>query len=123
MHVARLGRFPDFARSGAGPDELFEAGYAHVGADCSSCDRSRLVRRKDRSKPERIAIHHGTMASGNAAMRDSAMRDKLSSELHGVLCFDIEATGMMNRFPCVVSVPNVTDLALLRRYCRKRLLT
>jgi nucleoside phosphorylase len=38
------------------------------------------------------------------------VRDKLSAELGGVLCFELEAAGLMNSFPCLV-VRGVCDYA------------
>jgi hypothetical protein len=35
-------------------------------------------------------------------MRDGLIRDKLSLELGGVLCFEMEAAGLINSFPCLV---------------------
>jgi nucleoside phosphorylase len=35
-------------------------------------------------------------------MKDAAERDKASSQLGGVLCFEMEAAGLMNAFPCLV---------------------
>jgi nucleoside phosphorylase len=34
-------------------------------------------------------------------MKDALIRDKLSAE-KGVLCFEMEAAGLMNHFPCLV---------------------
>ena len=34
-------------------------------------------------------------------MKDAILRDKLARE-QGVLCFEMEAAGIMNRFPCLV---------------------
>jgi hypothetical protein len=47
-------------------------------------------------------VHYGTIASGNQVMRDAAERDRISTELNGVLCFEMEAAGLMNKFPCLV---------------------
>lgn len=47
-------------------------------------------------------IHYGTIASGNQAMIDAAERDRVGSELGRVLCFEMEAAGLMNKFPCLV---------------------
>jgi hypothetical protein len=35
-------------------------------------------------------------------MKDGLTRDKYSEELGGVLCFEMEAAGLMNTFPCLV---------------------
>lgn len=34
-------------------------------------------------------------------MKDALVRDKLAAE-EGILCFEIEAAGLMNQFPCLV---------------------
>ncbi|KAF9871822.1 g-protein beta wd-40 repeats containing [Colletotrichum karsti] len=47
------------------------------------------------------AVHFGTIASANRLMKDAEVRDKLATE-HGVLCFEMEAAGLMNHFPCLV---------------------
>ena len=35
-------------------------------------------------------------------MRNGLERDRISRELGGVLCFEMEAAGLMNTFPCLV---------------------
>ncbi|KAG9681488.1 pfs domain-containing protein, partial [Aureobasidium melanogenum] len=47
-------------------------------------------------------IHYGTIASGNQVMKDAVERDKTSQDLGGVLCFEMEAAGLMDEFPCLV---------------------
>ncbi|TDZ21498.1 hypothetical protein Cob_v005466 [Colletotrichum orbiculare MAFF 240422] len=47
------------------------------------------------------AIHYGIIASANTLMKDATIRDKLAAE-KGVLCFEMEAAGLMNHFPCLV---------------------
>ena len=59
-------------------------------------------------------MHHGTIASGNQVIKVTAVRDKLSAELGGVLCFEIEAAGLINSFPCLV-VHGVCDYADSRK--------
>ena len=43
-------------------------------------------------------------------MRDGATRDRISLEFGGVLCFEMEAAGLMNEFPCVV-IRGICDYA------------
>ena len=93
-----LDGFPIFA----GPDVLFEADYQHVGgATCELCSRERAVERKPRHA-QRTVAHYGTIASGDRDMRDGAERDRASSELGGVLCFETVAASLMVDFPCLV---------------------
>ena len=55
-------------------------------------------------------IHYRTIASGSRVIRDASERDKVSAELRGVLCFEMEAAGLMNRFPCLV-IRRICDYA------------
>jgi hypothetical protein len=43
-------------------------------------------------------------------MKDGIVRDRVSSELGGVLCFEMEAAGLMNTFPCLV-IRGICDYA------------
>jgi nucleoside phosphorylase len=43
-------------------------------------------------------------------MRDAAERDRVSTELGGVLCFEMEAAGLMTNFPCLV-IRGICDYA------------
>ncbi|RDW84050.1 uncharacterized protein DSM5745_04376 [Aspergillus mulundensis] len=81
-------------------DRLYESTYDHVGDSCSDCDSVRLKERPDRV--EQIRVHYGTVASGNQVIKDGVTRDRLSRELGGVLCFEMEAAGVVNTLPCLV---------------------
>ena len=108
-YASKLDSLPKFAREGAGPDVLFEADYNHVGGTtCEGCSKEGAVDRQPRS--QEIVVHHGTIASGNQVMRDAAERNRVSSELGGVLCFEMEAAGLMNNFPCLV-IRGICDYA------------
>jgi nucleoside phosphorylase len=54
--------------------------------------------------------HYSTIAPGNQVIKDATVRDKLSVELGGVLCFEMEAAGLMNSFPCLV-IRSICDYA------------
>ena len=101
-HLLKLSKLPKFSREQTGSDVLFEADYRHVGeGSCVSCLPARKIQRKERANDAPI-VHYGTIASGNQVMRDGIERDNVSSELGGVLCFEMEAAGLMNNFPCLV---------------------
>lgn len=103
-------RLPDFSREKAGPDMLFPTAYNHVGGDaCERCEKDKQVERSPREGQD-VVVHYGTIASGNQVMRDATERNKVSEKLGGVLCFEMEAAGLMNRFPCVV-VRGICDYA------------
>jgi hypothetical protein len=110
IHLSNLGRLPKFSRDQAGDDILFEGVYNHVGgSNCTLCDNAKKLQREARTvdKPK---IHYGTIASGNQVMRDGATRDQISSEFGEVLCFETEAAGLIDNFPCLV-IRGICDYA------------
>ncbi|KAL1597680.1 hypothetical protein SLS59_007378 [Nothophoma quercina] len=110
-HIAKLETVNKFQRNKAGPDILFEAAYEHEGGStCNKCSSDRCELRESRDREGEVVTHYGTIASGNQVIKDAAVRDKLSAELGGVLCFEMEAAGLMNSFPCLV-VRGICDYA------------
>ncbi|KAI4940877.1 hypothetical protein J4E91_011134 [Alternaria rosae] len=108
-YLSKLDSLPDFTREAAGQDALYDATYDHKGgATCKLCDVSYLVAQE--SRKQNVVVHHGTIASGNQVMRSAVERDRVSAELGGVLCFEMEAAGLMNSFPCLV-VRGICDYA------------
>ncbi|KAE8422756.1 hypothetical protein BDV36DRAFT_309776 [Aspergillus pseudocaelatus] len=115
---------PRYSKSEKLEDVCFEADYDHVTAitthsdntvgrkrnhdgqmikqdrtDCRFCDRSRTLKRQ----PQDMLVHYGLIASGNQVIKDAAFRDRINARLGGdVLCFEMEAAGLMNSFPCAV---------------------
>ena len=88
-------------------DRLYVSSYKHFGNDDDDCeticdDTSKLISRRERSEDEdSLVIHFGLIASANQLMKDAEIRDRLSAEKK-VLCFEMEAAGLMNHFPCLV---------------------
>ncbi|KAJ6126271.1 hypothetical protein N7471_010764 [Penicillium samsonianum] len=86
-------------------DRLFRSAVSHesdCGATFCANDAANLVLRRERSESEdNPAIHYGLIASANQLMKDAFIRDKLAAE-KDVLCFEMEAAGLMNTFPCLV---------------------
>ena len=65
-------------------------------------DLSKLILRPERSDDDdNPAIHYGLIASANQLMKDALVRDRLAAE-KDVFCFEMEAAGLMNHFPCLV---------------------
>ncbi|KAE8381512.1 hypothetical protein BDV26DRAFT_289364 [Aspergillus bertholletiae] len=94
----------DFSYPGQENDQLFQSEYDHQyeNGDCTECDKQHLVKRQPRrSQGEHTYIHYGLIASGNQVMKDGRTRDRFAREL-GVLCFEMEAAGLMNHMPCLV---------------------
>ncbi|RYP92425.1 hypothetical protein DL770_001442 [Monosporascus sp. CRB-9-2] len=103
-----------YGRPDSNSDRLYQSGFTHPPnneASCGAvCDPSRLVVRPERTQDEdNPAIHYGIIASGNQLMKDASVRDTLVAE-EGVLCFEMEAAGLMNRFPCLV-IRGICDYA------------
>lgn len=83
-------------------DEL-KCEKSEVDSLCGKCgnDQKNFVSRPERDAENLLTIHYGLIASGNQLMKDALVRDKLSKE-KDVLCFEMEAAGLMNQFPCLV---------------------
>ncbi|KAL4749549.1 hypothetical protein BDW72DRAFT_204630 [Aspergillus terricola var. indicus] len=83
-------------------DYLFHSSYHHVGRDndCEECDKKQIVPRnpRDTRAPH---IHFGLIASADQVMKDAETRDRLAQE-HGILCFEMEAAGLMDKLPTLV---------------------
>jgi nucleoside phosphorylase len=98
-----------YGRPSLDSDTLYQSAFMHPSdndADCaetcSSGDASNIVVRRKRTEEEDIpAVHYGGIASGNQLMKDALLRDKLAKDT-GILCFEMEAAGLMNHFPCLV---------------------
>ncbi|KAL2827367.1 hypothetical protein BDW59DRAFT_160332 [Aspergillus cavernicola] len=100
-YISRFDSWPSISSTNPRQDVLFDGNYQHAGgATCEHCSKERMVNRVIRD--EDVVVHYGTIASGNLVMRDGTERDRVSSELGGVLCFEMEAAGLMNAFPCLV---------------------
>ncbi|RYO80522.1 hypothetical protein DL762_007612 [Monosporascus cannonballus] len=77
------------------------------GNHCTNCDQTKIVRRK----PRDMLVHYGLIASGNQVIKDAPFRDEINMRLGGkVLCFEMEAAGLMNDFPCIV-IRGICDYA------------
>ncbi|KAH9237676.1 hypothetical protein K456DRAFT_1829188 [Colletotrichum gloeosporioides 23] len=95
-----------YSRPSIDSDRLYRSDFVHP--DSGECENvcgdspDQLVNRKAREDYEDDPfIHYGLIASANQLMKNAATRDKLASD-HGVICFEMEATGLMNHFPCIV---------------------
>jgi nucleoside phosphorylase len=93
-----------YGRPTEGSDRLFRACYGHTGGeDCRNCDQTGQIKRTPR---EDSHIHYGTIACGNTLVKDAVYRDEVVGWLRkqnvDPLCFEMEAAGLMNAFPCLV---------------------
>jgi nucleoside phosphorylase len=92
----------EFTYRGQEQDRLFDA------ASDNTCDSSKTVKRPARNRHDPV-IHYGLIASGNQVIKHGGTRDKLGQEL-GILCFEMEAAGLMDNFPCLV-IRGICDYA------------
>ncbi|PNY29059.1 Uncharacterized protein TCAP_01021 [Tolypocladium capitatum] len=92
----------EYACPGPSQDLLFESAYDHpVTMDtCDACNKEKLLKRPPRARAG-PTVHWGRVASASQAMRCGTARDQLADEL-GVLCFEMEAAGLAENFPCLV---------------------
>ncbi|KAG9526562.1 Pfs, NACHT and ankyrin domain protein, partial [Aureobasidium melanogenum] len=108
---AVLNEFPrladEFGRPHEDRDRLYKADFVHpVGNegcdDCCGLLPERIVERRARiQRKDNPAIHHGIVASGNLLMKDASLRDTYANE-KGIMCFEMEAAGLMNHLSCLV---------------------
>jgi hypothetical protein len=88
-------------------DKLFRSTSQHVSGDsCLLCDQNALLTRSKRKEP---IVHHGLIASGSQIMRSAKRRDELRAQ-RNVLCFETEAIGLVDNFPCLV-IRGISDYA------------
>ena len=108
----------EYKRPSLESDRLYRSGVVHPPNDDSTCaevcgnDPSHLVSRSERTQEEdNPAIHYGLIASANQLMKNALIRDALAAENNvitegitgkEVLCFEMEAAGLMNHFPSLV---------------------
>ncbi|KAI1015459.1 hypothetical protein LB504_010921 [Fusarium proliferatum] len=95
-------------------DRLYQPGVLHQPHDDPNCDfcsndpSSLLARAERTSEEDNPAIHYGLIASSDKLMKDATIRDELAKK--DVLCFETEAAGLMNHFPCLV-IRGICDYA------------
>jgi len=93
-------------------DVLFNSTFNHVekSPTCVPClkNTAEIVERKTR-KTTNPRIFYGNIASGNSVMKNALERDSLA-ERDNVICFEMEAAGLMDNFPCLV-IRGICDYA------------
>ncbi|KAJ0160873.1 Ankyrin-3 [Colletotrichum tanaceti] len=106
---ATLGRLQErdpssaaFTKPPDDPDRLFDAAYDHIEGEnaCAKCEASKLLERPRRPS-HHPKIHYGVIASADQVMKHGLTRRQLADD-HNPLCFEMEAAGLMDSFPCLV---------------------
>lgn len=103
---------------GSAEDHLYRSDYVHLrpGLPCDECgcDPAQRIERysggnnHDREDEDSyIVVHRGTIASGEAVIKDGIVRDNLAKE-YGILCFETEAAGALAGFHCI-TIRGISD--------------
>lgn len=85
-----------YSRPDKATDQLYDANAA-LSDGGAATTLQRQARDEDDDDP---AIHYGLIATADELMTDAKIRDQYAER--GVLCFEMEAGGLMNHFPCLV---------------------
>ncbi|KAH6970692.1 hypothetical protein BKA56DRAFT_559122 [Ilyonectria sp. MPI-CAGE-AT-0026] len=108
MALKNIKRRKKYCRPHASTDRLFRPSFTHPQNSFATCsqvcsdDLTHLLTRTARDEDENNPmIHYGLIASASTLMEDAIIRDTLAAE-RNVLCFEREAAGLMNHFPCLV---------------------
>lgn len=108
-------RLQKYRRPAVETDMLYNASFIHPDPSRSCmivCNKDpaetvvRTVRGPEHDDP---VIHYGLIASADHLMKDARVRDTLA-ETEDVLCFEMEAAGLMDNFPCAV-IRGICDYA------------
>ncbi|KAJ5337206.1 uncharacterized protein N7506_005228 [Penicillium brevicompactum] len=103
--VDELGEDYAYPEASEALDHLYRADHAHIpeAETCDSCDTHAIVSRKPRKSPSKPRVHYGIIASGNMVLKNGVEREKIDQRYENlIMCFEMEAAGMMNNFPCLV---------------------
>jgi nucleoside phosphorylase len=101
-HLRRMDDIPGYQRPTE--DRLYRADYEHKGGkNCANCDADGLDERPPRETSREVIVHYGIIASANSVMKNAKERDQYAQDPElNILCFEMEAGGLMNNFPCLV---------------------
>lgn len=92
-----------FGFQGAQHDRLFESNAFHPRNqnDCDHCVSAlSIVQRADR-EDDTPQVFYGTILSGDMVIKNGQERDRIAAD-EKAICFEMEAAGLMNDFPCLV---------------------
>ncbi|KAE8358860.1 nucleoside phosphorylase domain-containing protein [Aspergillus caelatus] len=92
-------------------DDLGPSMHTRGQTMISSIYRTTRIPREERPNRETLdpVVHYGIIASGDQVIKDARKRDEIAREI-GALCFEMEAAGLMDNFPCLV-IRGICDYA------------
>jgi nucleoside phosphorylase len=92
-----------YSFQGTRHDRLFGPEEVHP-KDIDTCDHCvatlQMIHRADRDD-DRPQVFYGTILSGDTVMKNGKERDRRAAA-DKAICFEMEAAGLMNNFPCLV---------------------
>jgi nucleoside phosphorylase len=98
-----------FVHQGLENDCLYEGDYNHAGGEsCNGCAIAKIITRPPRTTTD-PQVHYGNIASGDKVMKNGQVRDRIARDLE-IMCFEMEAAGLMDSFPCLV-IRGICDYA------------
>jgi hypothetical protein len=107
----------EYKRPDQSSNRLYQSRVVHPTNNRVSCtavcnnNLSNLIFRYARTEDkDNLAIYYSLIASANQLIKDASVWETLAAE-KDVLCFEIEAAGLINHFPCLVirSIYNYSD--------------
>lgn len=123
---------PGYVHQGLWNDRLFRSTFSHVPESATvdledfdfddystgetsktypRCPPEEEINRRERPSGTDPQFHYGTIASGNTLVKDANTRNQIIERVPGnCICFEMEAAGMMNSFPCLV-IRGICDYA------------
>lgn len=107
---------PNYASPPSQSDVLYGSECTHEeNASCELCNKHEVIQRVLRHHADGMPdldprIHYGLIASGDRVIASMAEKDILISNSPGILCFEMEAAGLMDNFPCLV-IRGISDYA------------
>lgn len=102
-------RLDEYYRPAPEKDILFSSDNVHVEneSSCDKCDKHNVIPSRN---PIESKIFYGTIASGDKVIKDASVRDMISRSVDSAICFEMEAAGLSNSFPCIV-IRGICDYA------------
>ncbi|KAK0391696.1 hypothetical protein NLU13_1195 [Sarocladium strictum] len=102
-----------YQRPPSDSDVLFPGGVEHKSGlqDCHQCDKTQTENREPRDADALTEIHYGLIASGDTVVASDTSREEKISKLGAdVICFEMEAAGIMSGYECLV-IRGISDYA------------
>lgn len=103
----------EYQRPPEASDVLFPDDVPHESGSqsCDQCDKSKALNRAARDPKAMVEIHYGLIASGDMVVASNSSRaEKINRLGADVLCFEMEAAGIMSGYECLV-IRGISDYA------------